>query len=65
MASEMAAKGHVNSFNYLNKFFIHKQQSVKVSQKLVEWLWRYAVLNPYSLNIKESLKHAWHQGIVF
>ena len=38
---------------------------VKVSQQKVEWFWRYSVLIPYTLNIQQSLKHAWHCGIGF
>ena len=42
----------------LNKNFIYKQHSVIVSHQYVEWFWRYSVLDPYTLNIQESLKHA-------
>ena len=38
---------------------------MKVSQQKVAWFWRYSVLNPCTLNIQESLKHAWHWGIGF
>ena len=62
MASKMAAKGHVAIFFIIgsNKSFIYYQHFVNVSQRYVEWFWRYSVLNPYTLNIQESLKHAWH-----
>ena len=43
-----------------NESFTYMQHSVKVSQQYIEWFWRYSVLNPYTLNIRESLKHAWH-----
>ena len=42
-----------------NKSFIYKQRSMKVSQWYFKWLWRDSVLNPYTLNIQESLKQTW------
>ena len=62
MASKMAANGHLTIFINIapNTSLIHKQHSVKVSQQYVEWFWIYSVLKPYTLNIQESLKHAWH-----
>ena len=67
MAFKLATKGHVTIFIIIgsNESCIYDQHSVKVSQRYVEWFWRYFVLNPYSLNIQESLKHAWHLGIGF
>ena len=63
MASKIALKGHVAIFIIfidLNEGNIYKQYSVKVSQQSVAWFLRYSVLNPYTLNIQESLKHAWY-----
>ena len=62
MASKMAANGHLTIFIIIasNTSLIYKQHSIKVSQQYVEWFWRYPVLKPYTLNIQESLKHAWH-----
>ena len=61
MTSIMATQGHVTIFCIIgsNKSFTYKQHSVKVSQHNDEWFWRYSVLNPYTFNIQESLKHAW------
>ena len=62
MATKTAAKGHVKIFIIVdsNDSFIYMQHSVKVSQQWAEWLWRYYLLDLYTFNIQESLKHAWH-----
>ena len=64
----MAAKAHVTIFLLLVQIkvlyicnILWKFHSVK----LIWWFWRYSMVNPYTLNIQESLKHAWHWGIGF
>ena len=54
------AKGHVTIFFIIgsNEGFIYEQHFVKVSQQKIERFWQYSVLNPCTLNIQESLKHA-------
>ena len=47
MASKMATKGHVTIFLLL-------------VQIKVLYISNILMLNPYTLNIQESLKHAWH-----
>ena len=48
---KMAANGHATIFIIIvsNESFI-----------AIGCFWRYSVLNPYTLNIQESLKQAWH-----
>ena len=63
----MVANGHVTILFIINpnQSFIYWQHSVKVSKQYVKSFLRYSVLNPYTLNIQESLKHAWHLCIGF
>ena len=55
MASTMAAKGHVTIFSLLIQKIVlicESYTAIGSGDTLV--------LNPYTLNIQESLKHAWH-----